>query len=107
MGGVFSYVRIVSGLPDCLRTTEAERSKSPTTTSTHSQQWTTATTTIISSTTKTTSESTAAGEMRRNNHRGPRRARSIWDETRKENAPKTALLKAILYELQPGVCNNI
>jgi len=33
-------------------------------------------------------------------HQGSRRARSIW-ETRKENAPKTALLKAILYELQP------
>lgn len=34
-------------------------------------------------------------------HQGPRRARSLWDETRKPNAPPSALIRAILYELQP------
>lgn len=32
---------------------------------------------------------------------GPRRSRAIWDETRKPNAKRGALAKAILYELQP------
>ena len=33
---------------------------------------------------------------------GPRRARSLWDETRKPHVPRTkALIRAILYELQP------
>lgn len=32
---------------------------------------------------------------------GPRRSRAIWDETRKPNAKRGALVKAILYELQP------
>jgi len=30
-----------------------------------------------------------------------RRSRAIWNETRKPNAPKVALIKAILYEIQP------
>ena len=29
------------------------------------------------------------------------RARSLWDETRKPNAPKMAYLRAVLYEIQP------
>jgi len=29
------------------------------------------------------------------------RSRAIWDETRKENAPYTTYIRAILYELQP------
>lgn len=34
-------------------------------------------------------------------YQGQHRARTIWDETRKPNAPKSALIRAILYELQP------
>ena len=49
-------------------------------------------------------------QRRRNNHNNNnhnrqhqrlRRARSLWDETRKPNASKKAFLQAILYELQP------
>lgn len=32
---------------------------------------------------------------------GYRRSRALWDETRRPNAPKMALVRAILYELQP------
>lgn len=32
---------------------------------------------------------------------GFRRSRALWDEARRPNAPRLALLRAILYELQP------
>ena len=36
-----------------------------------------------------------------NTNRPPRRARSLWDDTRKPNATWSTYLRAILYELQP------
>lgn len=32
---------------------------------------------------------------------GFRRSRALWDEARRPNAPRLALLRAIIYELQP------
>ena len=40
-------------------------------------------------------------QRERLNANPPRRARSLWDETRKPNAPWSSYLNAILYEIQP------
>mmetsp|Transcript_22836 Transcript_22836/g.34276 ORF Transcript_22836/g.34276 Transcript_22836/m.34276 type:complete len:126 (-) Transcript_22836:42-419(-) len=40
-------------------------------------------------------------------HRGNCYSRKLWDEARKPNAPNSALIRAVLYELQPVSLSKI